>query len=325
MVQSVPSISVVVPAFNRERFLAETLDSLVGQSIESWECIVVDDGSTDATFDIAQNYAARDPRVRAVRIKNHGASAARNFGFLLTDRRSEFVTFMDSDDIWLPGALETLRSRAMAEPGAVGAHGLAETIDEDSAVMNPGAYSARGRRRLGVEGSRLIEWPLDRPTDFSVLINGNVLFPPGLVLARRSVYEVVGRFDECLKGAEDWDMLIRLSRHGHLAFCNEVILLYRMHGENLGSRAGIAGWAWLVRCKAFHSPENSQEQAQTARCGWKGYQRLMMEERLRDAAARARTGRRLEAIGLLARVPLHVYRLLRGYPTPRTSWTSQPW
>ena len=119
----------------------------------------------------------------------------------------------------------------------------------------PGAYPERGRSRLALDGRRLRTLPLNRPTDFSVLINGNVLFPPGLVLARRWAYERVGPFDESFRGAEDWDMLIRLSRLGHLSFVDQVILHYRRHDANAGAAAGIERAAWLVRCKAFDSPE----------------------------------------------------------------------
>src|SRR5207237_4739770 len=118
---------------------------------------------------------------------------------------------------------------------------------------------ARGRRRIGVVGRRRVELALDSPTDFAVLVNGNVLFPPGLLLARRNAYERAGRFDSWFRGPEDWDMLIRLSRQGYLAFENEVILLYRNHDSNLGAAPGIERAAWLVRCKAFHSPENTDE------------------------------------------------------------------
>ena len=102
-----PAISIVIPAYNHGRFLEDTLRSIQRQSFRHWECIVVDDGSTDGTSAIAQRYAAEDGRVRTVRIENGGESAARNHGYRLTSPESEFVTFMDSDDIWLPHALAT--------------------------------------------------------------------------------------------------------------------------------------------------------------------------------------------------------------------------
>jgi alpha-1,3-rhamnosyltransferase len=320
-----PLVSVVIPAFNSARFLDSTLRSVQAQSFTAWECVVVDDGSDDETFAIACEYARLDLRFRAARIENSGPSAARNHGYTLTHPASEYVTFMDGDDLWLPHALATLWRRLQSDPVALGAHGLAEMIDDQGRPVDPGSYAARGRRRLGLEERRIVEWPLDRPTDFAVLVNGNVLFPPGLVLARRSGYERAGRFDERLRGPEDWDMLIRLSRHGYLSLVDEVILLYRRHDSNFGAAPTVAAQAWLTRCKAFHSPENTPEQQRIARLGWKAYQRDMAKARLRDSAAHLRSGRIRRGLDSLARVPVHLFRVLRGYPTPRLVRRSEPW
>ena len=290
-----------------------------------WECVVVDDGSTDDTLAIALDHTTEDPRFRVVQIENAGPSAARNAGYSATSSGSEFVTFMDSDDLWLPHALETLHQRLQSDPDAVGAHGLAELIDGAGEPLAPGSYSARGRSRLGLEGRRLVEWPLDRPTNFAVLINGNVLFPPGLVLARRSAYERAGRFDERFRGAEDWDMLIRLSRLGDLAFVDDVILQYRQHGSNLGAAKGIERWAWLVRCKGFHSPDNDVTQQRIARRGWRAYQRYMVEQRWQAAGGHLRVRERRRALDELARIPVHAFRFARGYPRPKLIRGCEPW
>jgi glycosyltransferase involved in cell wall biosynthesis len=320
-----PSVSIVIPAFNSARFLHSTLRSVQEQSLYQWECIVVDDGSTDGTWDVLLQYATRDRRFRGARIENSGPSAARNHGYSLSNPESEFVTFMDSDDIWLPHALETLREYLLSDPSAVGAHGLAEMIDEAGDVIAGGSYSARGRGRLGLDGRRLVVWPLDRPTGFAVLVNGNVLFPPGLVLARRSAYERAGKFDERFRGPEDWDILIRLSRYGHLAFVDDVILYYRRHTSNLGAAAGIERQAWLVRCKAFYSPDNDPEQQRIARLGWRAYQWYVIGERLQSALEHLRARRLARSVDDLARVPVHLFRLARGRPTPELIRASEPW
>jgi glycosyltransferase involved in cell wall biosynthesis len=323
------SVSVVIPAFNTARFLGETLQSLRNQSLQDWECVVVDDGSSDGTLDVVLEHAAADPRVRGVRTENRGPSAARNHGYVLTSPESDFVTFMDSDDVWLPHALATLSSRLRGDPAAIGAHGLAEMMDESGTAMPAWGHSTYGRSRLGLEGNRLIPWPLNRPTSFEVLINGNVLNPPGLLLARRSGYERVGRFDEQVgenvNGAEDWDMLIRLSRHGYLSFVNDVLLYYRRHDSNLGAAPGIERRAWRVRCKAFHSPENSREQQRIARLGWKAYQRRMIRERFDSGMHSVRTRNVWPGLKAFAQIPAHALRYARGYPTPRVIQSSEPW
>ncbi|HJQ51012.1 MAG TPA: glycosyltransferase [Gaiellaceae bacterium] len=320
-----PGISIIIPAFNQARFLESTLRSVQAQSLTCWECVVVDDGSTDETFAIASRFAASDRRIRAIRIENNGASAARNAGYALTDPSAEFVTFMDSDDVWLPHALETLKARLEADPAAIGAHGLAEMVDESGKPVSDWDHAAFGRKRLGLERNRLIVWPADRPTSFEVLVNGNVLFPPGLVLTRRNGYERAGRFDEQLNGPEDWDMLIRLSRYGYLSFVDVIILRYRRHESNLGARSGIEHQAWLVRCKGFYSPENDAAQRLIARRGWRAYQRMMIGERYRTGLGRIRDGKVRQGFGELARIPVHLFRFAKGYPTPRLVRASEAW
>ena len=320
-----PVISVVIPAFNHAPFLDGTLRSVQAQSLNRWECIVVDDGSTDETLAIANRFVDADQRFRAVRIENRGASAARNVGYLLTNPDTEFITFMDSDDVWLSHALETLCSRLQADHEAIGVHGLAEMVDESGERVGYWDHTAFGRNRLGVEGDRLIVWPPDRPTSFRVLINGNVLFPPGLVLARRSAYEQAGRFDEQITGGEDWDMLIRLSRYGHFSFVDDVILQYRRHNFNMGARLEVEHQAWLVRCKGFHSPENDAGQRLLARRGWRAYQRLMIGERYKAGRGHLRGRSVRKGVGELTRIPVHLFRFARGYPTPRLVRASEPW
>jgi len=319
-----PKVSVIVPAFNVGRFLDATLRSIQSQSESEWECIVVDDGSVDDTWSVACAFAEQDNRFRIFRKSNGGASSARNYGFRQSDSRAPWVTFMDADDVWRPEALTRLLARA-EEAGMVGAHGLAEMIDDVGQPLEPGSYAERGRRRLGLRGRRLVVIPLDEPTDFSVLINGNVLFPPGLVLARRAAYAAVGPFDERFNGPEDWDMLIRLSRLGGLAFVDEVILEYRRHSCNLGARPEVAQQAWLVRCANFWSEDNSPGQRLQARRGWRAYQRDVRRTRLGEARTQLRAGARGAGVESLLRAAAATFRGWRGFPLPLTRRTPLRW
>lgn len=110
-----PLISVIVPVYNVEKYLPKCLDSLLAQTWQNLEIIVVDDGSPDGSWDIMQEYARRDSRIRLHRQKNGGLSAARNAGVELA--RGEWIGFMDSDDYAAPEMYETLY-RAAAERGA---------------------------------------------------------------------------------------------------------------------------------------------------------------------------------------------------------------
>lgn len=320
-----PLISIVIPAFNSGRFLGATLDSVVAQTERRWECIIVDDGSTDSTALIGETYCASDRRFSLIRTANRGAAAARNVGFRRSNPAVAYVTFMDSDDVWLPEALAVLYTAAEASATAIGAHGLAELVDAQGGIVGPGSYSKRGRRRIGIKGARLVEWTPDEPTDFAVLVNGNVLFPPGLVLAKRRAYDIVGPFDESFTGAEDWDMLIRLSRLGGLAFVDRVILHYRRHDRNLGAEPSVKWQAWLVRCKAFHSYENSRQQQSLARRGWRAYQLRLAILALERGIASVRRRRLGSALSNAARAVVHFLRCARGYPLPRVSRPAERW
>jgi hypothetical protein len=158
------------------------------------------------------------------------------------------------------------------------------------------------------------------------LVNGNVLFPPGLVLARREAYAAAGPFDESITGGEDWDMLIRLSRLGDFAFINDVVLGYRRHNSNFGARGPtIAEQAWQVRCKAFYSPENSVEQQRIAKVGWRALQAETFRERVRQSWYDARAGRTGPALRAVAASSVTAWRMVRGYPRPRISSERLRW
>ena len=101
-----PEISIIVPVYNVENYLSRCLDSVLAQKHENWECILVDDGSTDRSGLICDEYSARDSRFISFHKPNGGASSARNFG--ITKARGEWIAFVDSDDSLLPGYLENL-------------------------------------------------------------------------------------------------------------------------------------------------------------------------------------------------------------------------
>jgi CDP-glycerol glycerophosphotransferase len=117
-------ITVIIPAYNAERYLEQTVQGVLAQTVSDWELVIVDDGSADGTALVAQSYAKPDPRIRVVRQANHGIAAARNRGLAESDTSCEFVIFLDHDDLWERDALELLREELRAHPGAAAANGL---------------------------------------------------------------------------------------------------------------------------------------------------------------------------------------------------------
>ncbi|KAB2867528.1 MAG: glycosyltransferase family 2 protein, partial [Bacteroidales bacterium] len=101
-----PLISVIIPTYNAERFIIETLTSVINQSYTHWECIIIDDGSTDSTKEIIDEYCKADNRIKYYYQKNSGPSVARNVGVKIA--LGEYIQFLDSDDVLLPERFEIL-------------------------------------------------------------------------------------------------------------------------------------------------------------------------------------------------------------------------
>src|SRR5579872_4898002 len=131
-------ISIVVPAYNAEKYLRQTIDSVLAQSLTLWELLIVDDGSKDGTAAMVGEYIRKDTRIRMVRQANAGLAAARNRGFMETDPASAYITFLDADDVWEPDALETLVKTLEAHPQTPVAHGVARYIDGSGQPCRPG-------------------------------------------------------------------------------------------------------------------------------------------------------------------------------------------
>jgi len=202
----------------------------------------VDDGSRDGTADIVRDFSQRDPRVSLLQVPNGGVSAARMTGFDHTNPDNPFIIFLDADDVWEPDTLETLRTALLADPEALGAHGLARLIDAQGVAAWPGEGEQFGRRRRVVEGGRMTDWPEDRPTTFEVMAIGNCLYTSGQLLLRREAFAASGGYRPGAKMAEDWEVWLRLTAAGHLAFVDQVVLGYRRHDSNVSSDK-----AWLIR------------------------------------------------------------------------------
>ena len=315
-----PLVSIIVGVYNCEQLLPATLRSIQDQSWQDWECILVDDGSTDRTPEIAREYAGQDPRFRAITQKNTGTCGARNRGYAESNPGSRYVTFMDHDDVWLPGALNSLVASAEANPALAGAHGLSDYIDEKGAPLLPGKFASHGRERIGLgEDGRMKEWDFTKPTSFRMLLMRNTVFPPGVLLTRRAFYEKAGLFDPAMALVEDWDLLLRLSRFGDFAFLNEVVVYYRRHRNNLSSQSDERNKRKIrqLQEKNFRSPDNTPEQAEIARKTWRYMQVESFRAKWRKCRECAAASDFRGAGMTLARMYAEVHRYLRGYPTAR--------
>jgi glycosyltransferase involved in cell wall biosynthesis len=220
---SPPAFSVVIAAHNSADTIAEAIESVRRQTRSDWELIVVDDGSRDATAEVAEGVG--DPRVRVVREPtNRGPSAARNRGLSLA--QAPFVCTLDSDDLYLPQFIETMAATLEANPTASVAFTDAWVLDE-----------ATGRiRKKSAMATHEPPDPLpDDPQTFLVeLLQHNFIF--NSVAARRDSLLAVGGYDERLWIDEDWELWLRLAAAGfRFARAPQLLTVYRKHPNSLTS------------------------------------------------------------------------------------------
>ena len=217
-----PSVSVIIPAYNAEEFLADTLSSIVAQTYCAEEVIVVDDGSTDRTSQIARGIGSP---VRVVQKENGGVSSARNRG--LSEARGNLVAFCDADDLWAAEKLETQLRALRESPGASAAFTGVMRVDEEA---NPlGEISIPPLSRVSLRD--LVE---HREGEIPAALASTVLVPRGMV-------ERTGGFDETLSDAADWDYVVRLRLQGPFCGPGAPLVRYRVHrkamSRNLDVRA----------------------------------------------------------------------------------------
>jgi GT2 family glycosyltransferase len=211
-----PSVSVIIPAFNQARFLAAAIESVLRQTHHDVELVIVDDGSTDDTPNLLAEYEGRS-NVRVIRQQNAGVGAARNAGFVAS--RGALVTFLDADDYYHPERLARQVER-FEKWSAIG-FGYCDIIrvDVDGKVVDD--YEVRTARIV-----------LDGDIFESLLVGG--YFPPHTVIVRREVFEGSGGFDPDLGGHADLDLWLRLSGSGVLAdFLPEKLAYYRVHPASM--------------------------------------------------------------------------------------------
>jgi glycosyltransferase involved in cell wall biosynthesis len=193
-----PLVSIVVPVYNAQPFLRETLDSVFALDYEPFEVIVVDDGSTDGSAAIAESYSG----VRCIRQENRGPGTARNVG--VEAARGEFVAFVDSDDVVLPHKLS-------AQVGYL--------------LDHPDVTATLGRQ----------EWITPPPDAVPDLVWGDLDGVPAMsMVIRTAAFLEVGCLDPALRGPEDTDLLMRLREGGYrFVVIPEIVMHRRYHGENL--------------------------------------------------------------------------------------------
>ena len=202
--KSGPLVSVVVPTYNYAGFITEALESLRAQTYQNWECVVVDDGSTDDTAEVVARFVEREPRVRYLRQENQRQSVAKNTG--LADARGRYIQFLDADDLIEPlkfeRQVEFLESRAEADIVYGGVRFFRTERPEERLYAMFGENEPWMPEVSGAGRGVLLP-----------LVHQNIMVINSPLL-RRSVVEEVGPFDPVLPPVEDWDYWIRCALKG---------------------------------------------------------------------------------------------------------------
>jgi GT2 family glycosyltransferase len=210
-----PVVSVIIPAYNVQSYIAATLQSALNQTFRSFEIIVVDDGSTDDTQVIAQSY--RDRGVLVLTQSNSGPAAARNRA--LSIATGEYIACLDSDDLWEPDYLKTMID-------FLGLHPEVSIVFSDTVFFGKSKFS--GKRFQEV-------YPPSTPITFTKLAGFQSHVAMSATL-RREVFDRLGLFDEHLRGSEDFDLWLRALHAGYrIEPVPKVLVRYRRHASSVSS------------------------------------------------------------------------------------------
>lgn len=306
-----PRLSIVSPMYNSGKYLAATIESILAQSMGDLELILSDDGSTDDTLKIADDFAARDPRVRVVRNPHRGIVATRNSGLAATDSRSEFITLFDSDDLWEKHAAATLIAALDSNPQAPAAHGVCRCVDSDGVPIPNDDREELTRNRYAIAGRKVVALPRTAPTSFGALLIENYITTPGNSMIRRTAFDAVGNFAAGIEPCDDWDMNLRISRLGDFVFIDELLLSWRRHSTSISNVSTRWRNAFMAtRYRTIYSRENTTEQRMAARFAIRRDMNLL----LKDTVGKALQGEFVSAPKKLARLALFaaVYAGLHG-------------
>lgn len=223
-------VSVIVPTFNRVNYIAECLDSLLAQSLQAHEIIVVDDGSEDGTSDLLTRYGTQ---IRYVRKDNGGKPSAVNLGLSMAE--GDLIWIFDDDDVALPDAIETRVQVLVAHP-------------EAAFVYSPHFYGSDGPQGRIVRGRAHVLPQVPQDALLLTLMEG-CFFHLATALVRASAYRTLGGFDTTLLSSEDYDMQLRLARHFLGVVSPVPCFIFRQHAGLRGAKA--IRYSGIDRSKVF--------------------------------------------------------------------------
>jgi glycosyltransferase involved in cell wall biosynthesis len=208
-----------MPVYNHARYVGEAVRSVIDQTCPDWQLIAVDDGSTDGSDEIVEKLARNEPRITLIRQANAGPAAARNRA--LAASTGPWLTYLDSDDLWLPDALESYAAFIDANPQADFIHGFRHRLNPDGSITeSPGQFQ-------------------DAPTGAAQLWE-RMYLSHLCVCYRRELIDQAGPYDESLRSCEDYELYLRMSLCTRFWPLGKATGLRRRHGSNLSTQTGAS-------------------------------------------------------------------------------------
>jgi len=201
-----PTISVIIPVYNGEKTIKQTVESVLNQTFKDFELLIINDGSQDATLEIIQ--AINDERIQVFSYQNSGVSASRNRA--LTKAKGEFISFIDADDLWTPNKLELQFKALQDNPQAAVAYSWSDWIDESGQFLRSGGH-------ITVNGKA-----------YEKLLLRDFIESGSNPLIRKQALDEVGCFEQSVTPAEDWDMWLRLAARYEFVTVEVPQIFYRI-------------------------------------------------------------------------------------------------
>jgi len=234
--KKVPAVSVILPTYNRARTLGRAILSVLNQTYQDFELLVIDDASTDDTSELI--HSIDDPRIRYIRHQdNHGAGAARNSG--IKAAKGRFVAFQDSDDQWLPESLEKRVNKLHAS--------IAE--DSHTGLVFSQFIREKGKKATVFPPNHIVP---SKENIYPKLLEGNFISTQ-TTLVKRECIDDVGAFDEKLPCLLDWDLCIRLSKKYRCVFMDQALVIVTSSPDGISSSYINMAKAYEQILNKYHS------------------------------------------------------------------------
>lgn len=208
-----PLISVIIPVYNGEKTIRETIESVLNQTFSDFELIVINDGSQDSTLEIVSSIP--DPRLQVFSYPNAGLAASRNRG--ISKATGKYISFIDADDLWTPDKLEEQLRALQANPQAAVAYSWTDCIDESGQFLHTGSH-------LTVNGDV-----------YANLLVVNFLESGSNPLICQQALKEVGGFEASLNPAEDWNMWLKLAARYRFVGVSSTQVLYRVSVNSMSA------------------------------------------------------------------------------------------